>query len=956
MLIFTLKKMLRNKWMVLCLLIGSVVFVTVFSGIPTYTNGVFRHMLIRDLEEQQIREKRYPGNYIVNLSRRNIFMDASETLEVFNFYENRVTNRYVQEIGLPVLASRRQYALNNFFISPRIGNAGRAVNITALENFNDHVELVSGRFPQSDPSQDIIEFVMILHQYQNSDIRLDEPINIYTNVMTREDHFYGQLKCVGVFKINEDDPYWFSNSVAGPFVFVTDYDYLVDRFVTTESEDLRSLSFFYCFDFSDIKTEDVSRITESILRQRGEIGANGTVYIYMERTLIKYQERIEYLGFMLQILNIPVILMLIFYIYMVSRLMVNHESNEIAVLRSRGARNIQILSVYALESILIAGTAVLIGPPLSLFLCRILGLSNGFMELVARRGITFELSASSYLFAGIAAVGFIFIMMAPIPRALNDTIVKSKQKKSRSLSTPLWQKMFLDVLLLAGSLYSLRIYSTNVYIQSFTNSAGVDAPIDPLLLVASAMFILGAGLFFLRIFPLIMAAFYHIFKRILSATLYSSLLSIVRTGTNGRFLALFLIFSIGLGIFYSATARTINRFLEDRIRYENGADIILSENWPTRTTHYSVSMDEDGNIQFVTVIPTDPRGGPPDEADMTFTEVREPPFERILALDGVQDATKVFNKQGVRVSLRGRNVTTDLIGVIPHEFGRVTWYRSDLFAHDLGSYLNIMTSDPSAIFLSSSMRELDFNIGDHVRIAWPNQSNVLDGTVYGFVDYWPSINPVPRRANQSGHFVVANLNTIHKQMRMEPYSVWIRTEEGTTSAMLYEAINESDINLQWLRDTSQSLIAAKNDPLLQGMNGTLTLGFIVILGITFIGFLVYWVLSIRSRLLLFGIFRAMGLTKFKIVSMLLWEQLFISGSAIAAGFGVGVLASQMFVPLLQLIYTPHQLVPPFFITFARSDHTAIYVAVGGMLIIGLAVLGVIIKRLKVDQILKLGED
>jgi len=40
MLIFTLKKMLRNKWMISCLLIGAIVFVAIISMIPIYSNGV----------------------------------------------------------------------------------------------------------------------------------------------------------------------------------------------------------------------------------------------------------------------------------------------------------------------------------------------------------------------------------------------------------------------------------------------------------------------------------------------------------------------------------------------------------------------------------------------------------------------------------------------------------------------------------------------------------------------------------------------------------------------------------------------------------------------------------------------------------------------------------------------------------------------------------------------------
>jgi len=256
------------------------------------------------------------------------------------------------------------------------------------------------------------------------------------------------------------------------------------------------------------------------------------------------------------------------------------------------------------------------------------------------------------------------------------------------------------------------------------------------------------------------------------------------------------------------------------------------------------------------------------------------------------------------------------------------------------------------VLLSSNMRdEHGFQVGDHVRIGWREQSGRLDGTVYGFVDYWPSVNPVSQP-----NFVIANLNALHRQMRIEPYSVWLCLENGATSFDLYESLNETDIRVSKITNMQQSLISVKNDPFLQGINGTLTLGFIVTLLITFIGFLIYWILSIRSRLLQFGILRAMGLSRTGLVTVLIWEQLLVSGSAIAAGFGIGVMASRIFVPALQLLYLVSEQVPPFLLTVSRSDYTSLLLTFSGMLVTGLFILIIMIRRLKPDQALKLGED
>ncbi len=55
----------------------------------------------------------------------------------------------------------------------------------------------------------------------------------------------------------------------------------------------------------------------------------------------------------------------------------------------------------------------------------------------------------------------------------------------------------------------------------------------------------------------------------------------------------------------------------------------------------------------------------------------------------------------------------------------------------------------------------------------------------------------------------------------------------------------------------------------------------------------------------------MGLSVKKIIGLLAWEQLLISGTAILIGVTVGGLTSQLFVPpLLQMVYSAAEQVPP----------------------------------------------
>jgi putative ABC transport system permease protein len=82
----------------------------------------------------------------------------------------------------------------------------------------------------------------------------------------------------------------------------------------------------------------------------------------------------------------------------------------------------------------------------------------------------------------------------------------------------------------------------------------------------------------------------------------------------------------------------------------------------------------------------------------------------------------------------------------------------------------------------------------------------------------------------------------------------------------------------------------------------------------------------------------------------------VSLAAILVGIVIGGLVSKFFVPLLQMVYSAEQQVPPFRIVSSRGDYYKIYSIVGLMLSLGFAILGVLISRLKMAQAIKLGED
>ena len=126
--------------------------------------------------------------------------------------------------------------------------------------------------------------------------------------------------------------------------------------------------------------------------------------------------------------------------------------------------------------------------------------------------------------------------------------------------------------------------------------------------------------------------------------------------------------------------------------------------------------------------------------------------------------------------------------------------------------------------------------------------------------------------------------------------------------------------------------------------------------VSLLGFVVCWVVSLHERQLQFGVFRSLGMTSLSVVGTLVWEQVLVSGSAIAAGSAIGSLVSQLFLPILGLTSSASEQVPPLQIGAYKSDYYTIIGIVCVMLLFAFIFLGVFISKMKVHQALKLGEE
>ena len=955
--VMIVRKMVQNKWLVASLFIGLVMSVALVSSMPIYSEAVLSRMLVKDLESMQTKKSVYPGN------QYNKLFYTKETPEQMNKIYTKV-DRYIREqasagFQIPVQELVVDFQSKSIKIRPTNDpepNTKKSVKTMSLRSFSDleeHIKLTDGRMPAEQQPVDGVYEVLVT---ERGLIQFKTVLD--SEFFVDDDKIAGEIKFkpVGVFeKKRDDDPYFRDtdlSELSGSFVIS---DKLAKQHLLQESRiPVASVGWFFVLDYSKLELRFVDDFIQTTNKIRNVMLNNVTMYQTVSETpaldtIAKYMDRAKQLRTLMWSLNVPVFIMLGFYMFMVSNLIADRQKNEIAVLRSRGAARWQVITSYAVEGIILCGIAFGVGPLLGVVLTDLLGASNGFLEFVQRVRLPVRITEEAYRYGAIASAVCFVIMLIPIIMATRVSIVGHKQQLARLLKSPLWHKMFLDVIALALAIYGLYTFRKRLAdLQSLGLNAG-DLNIDPLQFVIPALFIMGAGLLLLRLYPWVLRLVYWTFKKWWPPSVYATLIQVGRSSTQYQFLMIFLIMTIATGVFSASAARTINNNTEDRIRYGNGAEIVLTAQW-------------------VNDAPPPPAPGQPQpETPVTEAPVHylEPAFDPFKTIKGVEHAAKVFKKEAAFNVNEGSGSAT-LIGIDTDEFGETAWFRDSLLDYPINDYLNLLAGDSQAVLISKTLAEQNkVKPGDTIWVGWSDVPQ-QPFKVYGIIDYFPTFNPNPAigsvdvsedsASGRAPMLIVGHLPRIQVQLALEPYDVWIKLKPEVSTAEFYEGLTESKLPITSIVNTREELVDAKNDPFLMALNGILTLGFVLSILVSFIGFLLYWVLSLRGRTLQNGILRAIGLSLKQLIGMLAVEQLLTSGVAVLIGIGVGNLASLLYVPNFQIAFNPSSLVPPFKVMFDSSDLMRIYLLVGFMLIFGLGILAYMLSRLRIHQAIKLGED
>lgn len=965
---FVKQKMLNKKWIMLCLFVGNIFLVAVASCKPMYTDAIQQKVLRTAMSSYIIENNEYPGEVRV---KADISVSGKNTASGRFFEAKDKVEEIKKEMGIDLKQEVVHYYISKKSCETQSvyngSTANKKLTVGMLEDFKNHVKIVSGELYADKPSKDgTIDAVISQKGLVGQKLLIGEVL-IFDDLKDPDGNPL-KVRISGVFEnSSEEDLYWVNspNSFSSEIIISEQvFEFYFGDFKNTPYK--TTGVWHLLFDYEQMKGGNIKSILANAQTYENFFGSNMAYSVYMpfKGILEKQIEDANKVESTLFVLQIPILVLLAAFIFMVSRQILEMEQNDISIIKSRGASRRQILQTYLIQSGFVAAAGVVAGIPFGMFLCQVFGSANAFLEFVQRRALSVRISWEVLLYAVIAVLIGMISMLVPAVQFSKLTIVETKQKRMRKSTKVWWQRYFIDFVLLGVSIYGL--YSFSGQKKELAQKVAAGGALDPLLYFSSSLFIVGTGLVALRVLPLIYSLIFKVGKKKWKPEVYTSFLQVIRTKSKQHFIMVFLMLTIALGIFNAKSARTINTNAQNRISYRDGADIVLMEQWEGMEEEEEKESVERKVTEEGAVENEEEYQASIQEKEISADDFTEPDYAKYEKIKGVESTAKVYITHDAQISVENDKTGTNsqkvtLMGIHTKDFGETAWFSDKLLDRHWYHYLNAISQNTSAVLVSSNFESsLGYKLGEVITYTTVTGQQVR-GIIYGFVDYWPGYNPKSEEVNTDGSktdkeqfLIVAHLKKLQNVEGILPYEVWIKMSGSTQP--VYDFIEDKNIKLDHFTDTKSDLIDMKNDPVIQGTNGTLTVGFIVVLLLCSAGFLIYWILSIRSRALQFGIYRAMGMTMKEIFRMLILEQVFITGSAVAVGTAIGLAASKWYIPLIQIAYTTSEEMIPLFVVPAVLDMVKMYVIVAIVIGICMGILGWIISKIKIAQALKLGED
>ena len=294
-----------------------------------------------------------------------------------------------------------------------------------------------------------------------------------------------------------------------------------------------------------------------------------------------YDARLLSLTVLFYAAGAPLVLLALIFISLTASIALQQLEQETTTLRGRGVTLAQVFGLNLVESVVM----ILLALPFALLVGWLAAMAMGhttiFLQFTRQSDLVFSLKDINLLWLGAVVLVILIARFIPLLGLRHTTAVSIKQERSRSARRPLWERFFLDFLLLIPAGYAYWVLHNQLLKpaeEAATASANTSqGQFDPLMLAASSIFAISACMIVLRIFPLFVRLLARLSERFFSTGPYLAIQELARRPQEHASVMLLIMISLSLAIYSASMAKTLDRWMHDSQYYQAGADLVIRE-------------------------------------------------------------------------------------------------------------------------------------------------------------------------------------------------------------------------------------------------------------------------------------------------------------------------------------------------------------------------------------------
>ncbi|HEX8728209.1 MAG TPA: FtsX-like permease family protein [Ktedonobacterales bacterium] len=845
-----------------------------------------------------------------------------------------------------------------------------------------HMKLVAGRLPQpttgNAPPEVLVTTAM--------GVKSGATLHVINYNAAKKDTFGFDAKVVGVWTPKDpNDPFWnglgfetvivpnLSNPSPPQYPVLFSREAMVNAFSTETSIGPQvgmGLHYIYFVNSGGITVGQAPAVQSDLTLLRRSLdtdvpGTYGAQAVGVATSLDKLLASVmSLLGAQTQPLysvDAQLVALALLFIFVMSGLLIESQSGEIATLKSRGASTLQVLLAYLSQGVLLAAVALLAGMVvaggLALTLVRFfVPLAHAVSAQLTPAYVARSISLRDALEpASIGAgLGVLALALATWQAARMDALA-FRLEQGRSERVPFWKRYYLDLglalLCIAGYTELVTFGGLTTRLAASAAGATSNGPAtggqaDLIQLLAPTLMLLAGALILQRLLPLVVRLGAWLTARGRGATGMLAFAQVTRASGAFSRLTLLLTLAVGLGLFALTFQTSLAASAHDNAYYLTGAD--------QRVSIKPQSEGTQSTLGFAT---------------------------RFARMPGVESVSPLF--RGVALSLPnqgGENI--DVLGVDPATFAQTADWRSDYASQSLPALMSILararhgaavgqSDTPIVALVDQSFANIfALRVGDQFQLVpqFQGQSNTSTNAYFevgAIVDNFPTVY------DEFGTGAIVVDETDYLTMLANPnlaaYTVNGPNEfllraspDAHLAAERTRALADPNFFVEQTWDARQLTVVYRADPLSAGMSGLLLLGALIAALLALVGVITQAAIAARQRQTQFAILRTLGLSEGALTRMLLTEQALVYLLGALGGVVIGALLSVASLPFLGFntsTYQPPVLgVPSSQLAVNLSGSLAFLLALCVIFLVALVIAGLVARSTGLGRALRVGED